>query len=107
MLSKDNYTLRVFYNSQDFLTFLDTSRCKKATFILSQISAGVLDEDIHKLVSERIPSHDYSVIVFSNSENYLFTENFRKIANGGSFSMMKKDFISNPEKLISLLNKIK
>lgn len=106
-LSPTNYTLKTFYNSRDFISFIDKNLFQKAVIILNQISAGVLDEDIYRLILEKIPDSDYSMIVFTNSDNYIFSENFKSISHDKTFSLTKKEFLQNPDMILNIINLIK
>ncbi len=106
-LSPTNYTLKTFYNSRDFISFIDKNLFKKAVIILNQISAGVLDEDIYRLILEKIPDSDYSMIVFTNSDNYIFSENFKSISHDKTFSLTKKEFLQNPDMILNIIKIIK
>ncbi len=107
LFASENYTLKVLYNSQDFLNYLSENKFKKAAIIMSQISAAVIDEDIYRLVLEKIPNHDYAVVIISHIEDYKFSENCKYIAGNNTFALLKKDFIGKPEILLDIVNKIK
>jgi signal transduction histidine kinase/CheY-like chemotaxis protein len=105
--SSGNYALKIFYNSQDLINYFSKYLCSRAILILNQIAAGVLDDDIYRLVLEKITDPDFAIIVFSNSENYTISDNFKFISHDKTFPIMKKEFLDNPESINNILDRIK
>ena len=106
-LSSGNYSLKIFYNSQDILTFFSKNSCRKAILVINQIAADVLDDDIYRLILEKVYDPDFAIIVLLNEDNYEFSDNFKFLSRDKIYSILKKDFLDNPDKISEIIDKIK
>lgn len=104
--STNNYNLKILYNCLDYLSYLEKCNYNQAVLIMNQISAGVIDEDLYRLVLEKIPRHNFPILIISNSANYEPTDNLKYISNDRIYSILKKDFLENPNKVYKIINKI-
>ncbi len=104
--STPNYNFKILYNSEDFLLYLEKNYHQKAVLIMNQISAGVLDEDLYRFFLEKKPQHKYPTIIITNSPNYEPTDNLNYISNEKVYSILKKDFLEEPDRVYKIINKL-
>jgi len=104
--STPNYNFKILYNSEDFLSYLEKNYHQKAVLIMNQISAGVLDDDLYRFVLEKKPRHNYPIIIITNSPNYEPTDNLNYISNEKVYSILKKDFLEEPDRVYKIINKL-